>query len=332
MTRWVERVWYAEHPVGKLLAPLGWLYAALIGIRRLAYSSGLLARFRAPVPVVIVGNLTVGGTGKTPLVMELIGLLKASGYAPGAISRGYGGAAKDWPQEVFAHSDPHRVGDEPVMIARRCACPVVVGPDRRAAIRHLLQEHRCDVIVSDDGLQHLALAGDIEICVVDGERRFGNGRCLPAGPLREPTTRLMTVDFVLANGDAAAGEYPIHMIPGACVSLGQTARVRGLDDWAGSTAHAVAGIGHPGRFFKLLRGYGIEVIPHTYPDHHRFVAGDILFDDGLPVIMTEKDALKCTSFAADRHWYVPLTVELGTPFKHQFLRSLENLTPWIKDY
>jgi len=305
----LEAHWYRPGPLPVLLLPLSALYCLVVLARRAAYRVGLLPRFRLPVPVIIVGNITVGGTGKTPLVIWVTGFLKARGYRPGIVSRGYGGRASSWPQQVRADSDPYVVGDEAVLLARRCDCPMAVGPDRVSAARALLEYSDCDILVSDDGLQHYPLERDIEIAVVDGVRRFGNGHCLPAGPLREPRRRLEEVDLVVSNGPGGRLEYPMRIRPGVPRRLDDPGQSQPLEVFHGVTVHAVAGIGHPERFFDVLRRAGLQVQAHPFPDHHRFSAGDLDFGDGAPVFMTEKDAVKCQRFAAGHHWYLPVDAE-----------------------
>ncbi len=292
-------------------------------MRHLAYAKGILPVARFPVPVVVVGNLTVGGSGKTPLVIALCRLLKSRNYRPGVISRGYGGRSAYWPRQVHPDSDPYEVGDEPVILARRSSCPVVVGPDRVAAARFLLQNAACDLVLSDDGLQHLGLGRDLEICVIDGTKRFGNGRCLPAGPLREPLHRLQSVDMCLVNGTAGPGEYAMTIEPGAAVSMSHPVNRRSLSSFAGETVHAVAGIGNPERFFTLLESHQIHVIRHVYPDHYRYANGELEFGVAHPVLMTEKDAVKYTSFQNARYWYLPVQAELAPEFVQALIANLE---------
>ena len=310
--RLLDEMWYGRRARvrGRLLAPLSLPYAATVRIRRSLFRRGLRAACRVRVPVVVVGNLVVGGTGKTPLVVWLVHRLREHGYRPGVICSGYGGTARDWPRAVEEGSDPAAVGDEAVLLARRCKCPVVAGRDRVAAIRSLIERTDCDVVVSDDGLQHYRLARDVEIAVLDGERRHGNGRCLPAGPLREPVSRLESVDFVVAKGRAGEGEYRMEL-------TGRTLRLAADDsvtldpaELASSPVHAVAGIGNPASFFGHLRALGLRIMPRAFPDHHPFSAGDIEFPDERPVIMTEKDAIKCRGFASGRHWYLPVDAKV----------------------
>jgi len=308
--RLIERVWYGRRLAALPLLPLAGLFWLVATLRRAAYRSGLLAVERLPVPVVVIGNLTVGGAGKTPLVIWLAHRLRDRGLRPGILSRGYGGTARVFPALVTAETDPTLVGDEPALLARRTGCPVVVDPDRARGGRWLLEQHACDLLIADDGLQHYRLARDLEIAVVDGERRLGNGLPLPAGPLREGPGRLRTVDLVVCNGGTPApGEHAMTLRPGDLESLGHPPRRARLSDWRGERVHAVAGIGNPERFFAMLRGLGLVVDPLPFPDHHRYTAADIEPPGDRPVLMTEKDAVKCRAFAAPRHWVVPVDAE-----------------------
>jgi tetraacyldisaccharide 4'-kinase len=302
--RWLERHWYHKTPLSLLLRPVSWVYCLLILLRRGLYRFGVIASVKLPVPVIVVGNITVGGSGKTPLVLWLASFLRQKGLRPGIVLRGYGGSAADWPHGVTPIHDPDVVGDEAVMLARQSECPVAADPDRVRGAQFLIREHRCDVIVSDDGLQHLRLARDIEIAVIDGARRFGNGYCLPAGPLREPLSRLRGVSLRVATGPPREGELGMQLEDtGLCrVNLPEAYASTGV--FRGETVHAVAGIGNPARFFAHLRRLDIEIIEHPFPDHHRFTAQDIRFSDNRPVIMTHKDAVKCERFAGDHVWYL----------------------------
>ena len=313
-------LWYGRAPPGRvlslLLAPLGWLYCGVAVLRALAYRRGWLASEAAGVPVIMVGNLTVGGTGKTPLVLWLVRHLNQRGLRPGIALRGYASSAGGAPRLVPADGDPFTLGDEPVLLAARGGCPVVIGRDRVAAARLLASAHHCDVVVCDDGLQHYRLRRDCEILVVDGDRRFGNGRCLPAGPLREPRRRLRRADLVVVNGDAADDAFHMTLVPGHAVNLYDAARSQRLGDFAGTRVIAVAGIGNPARFFAMLRRSGLDVEPHPYPDHHRFTAADLACWPAGPVLMTEKDAVKCRVVcrAGAEHWYVPVRAEPNPAF------------------
>ncbi len=303
---WLNRIWYDRRAPPWWLIPLSLAYGALCGSRRLLYARRLLRAIRLPRPVIVVGNLTVGGTGKTPLVCWLAARLAERGFAPGIVTRGYGGSGRAV-RLIQGGDDPAVVGDEPILLARRTGVPVAVGRDRPAAAQLLVQAG-CDVIVSDDGLQHYALARDCEIVVIDGDRRFGNGWLLPAGPLREPRTRLNAADIVVVNGGRALldGALSMRLEAKSAVALSGD-RMTPLPAFAGREVHAVAGIGHPERFFNTLRAHGIEVIGHPLPDHARLAPEDIDFPDLRPVLMTEKDAVKCSRSAHERHWYVPVS-------------------------
>ncbi len=286
--------------------PLSLTYAAVAGSRRYLYAKHLRKSIRMPLPVVVVGNLSVGGTGKTPLVCWLVARLTGLGFKPGVVSRGYGGSSGK-ARLIDAFDDPGVVGDESILLARRTGAPVAIGRDRPAASR-LLVNAGCNVIVSDDGLQHYALARDCEIVVIDGDRRFGNGWLLPAGPLRETPARLVAANAVVVNGGRALLDGALSMRLEAKSALSLVGGVvRTLDEFAGRSVHAIAGIGNPERFFNMLRAHGIEVAGHPFPDHAHLQAADISFDDQRPVLMTEKDAVKCQRIAGPHHWYVPVT-------------------------
>ena len=314
--------WYAPDPLGALLAPAGWLVALFTIVRRAAYRYGMRRSWRIGCPVVVVGNLSVGGTGKTPLVIAIAKLLAARGVRVGVICRGYRGTGSRWPRKVLPDSDPDRVGDEAVLLARRTRVPVAAGPNRIGAGRILFRRSKCDVILSDDGLQHLRLARDVEIVVIDGVRRHGNGRCLPAGPLREPLGRLASVDFVVANGPAAPGELEMRLEAGDVVNLVDAGLTRPLDAFRGAPVHAVCAIGHQERFFRTLENCGLTIVRHSFPDHHPFREEEIRFPDDAPVLMTEKDAVKCERFADARHWCVPVDAVLSSELEDRLLATL----------
>ncbi len=325
MSARLQAAWYDRRAAaGTLLLPLAWLFCAVAWLRRGAYRLLRLGT-ALEVPVVVVGNLTVGGTGKTPLVIWLARRLRAAGYRPGIVSRGYGGQAGHWPQQVRPDSAPETVGDEPVVIARHTGCPMAVGPDRVAAARALLAHSDCNLIISDDGLQHYRLRRDVEIVVIDGVRRFGNRRCLPAGPLREPLSRLHSVDLLVANGAAAGREHAMRLEGECLYGVADGAPGPSLRELQAQAVHAVAGVGNPQRFFDALRRYGLRVEPHPMPDHHRYTATDLDFGDALPVIMTEKDAVKCRHLAsgATTCWYLPVEAVLPPEFADQLLQLLE---------
>jgi tetraacyldisaccharide 4'-kinase len=314
--------WYGGGRAPWWTWPLAALYGGVIRLRRALYRIGWLRREHLPVPVVVIGNLTAGGTGKTPLTIAVAASLREHGFRPGVVSRGHGGTQRE-PLLLGGSPDPRQVGDEPCLI-RASGVPVAVGRDRPAAAR-LLLDAGCDVVVADDGLQHYALARDVEICVIDGVRRFGNGKLLPLGPLREPLGRLRSVDLRVCNGGTAeAGEYPMQLRGDEAVALEGGER-RPLASFATGPAHAVAAIGNPQRFFDSLRAAGIEVIGHAFADHHAFSADELDFADGLPLLMTDKDAVKCRSFARPHWWRVPVRAVLPPAF-HAALR--ERLARW----
>ncbi len=320
----IDTHWYRGSPWLWLLWPLSLLFCLLVSIRRALYRFGLLHSVSFPVPLIVVGNITVGGSGKTPLVTWLVERLRQQGYRPGVVSRGYGGKAASWPQNVTAGSRAELVGDEAMLLARRCLCPMVVGPDRAAAVEQLLRDHDVDVVISDDGLQHYRMGRDIEIAVLDGERRLGNNLCLPAGPLRETLRRLNSVDFIVTNGAAGVGEWSMQLQPEEAHSLAGD-ETRPLSAFGEQSVHAVAAIGNPGRFFKTLRAAGLEITEHPFVDHHPFVRGELDFAGDAPVMMTEKDAVKYFQYATARHWYLPVSATLDDEFSRQLLERLERL-------
>ncbi len=314
----VPAYWYTDAAVPLHARALSALYAAATGLRRDLYRRGLLRTRHPGCPVVVVGNLVAGGSGKTPLTIALVQRLRAAGWNPGVASRGYGRSDARTPAWVSADTDPAVGGDEPVLIAVRTGAPVRVDRDRVAAARALLAAG-CDIVVCDDGLQHYRLARDLEIEVIDGRRRYGNGRLLPAGPMREPPARGEDCQFRVLNAgsdpDLAAGfgEWPMWLEPGDAHPLAG-GRSRPLSAFAGQRVHAVAGIGDPERFFSMLRGQGIAVVPHAFADHHRYAAEDLRFGSDLPVLLTEKDAVKCASFAGERWYSVGIDARLPEAF------------------
>ena len=329
----LESHWYKKGIIARLLWPLSKLFCGLVAVRRRYFRlrNRIWPRLKVPV-VLVVGNITVGGTGKTPMVVWLANHLRSQGFRPGIVSRGYGGEAKQWPQRVTSHSDPREVGDEPVLIATRAACPVYVAPRRTRAAKALLEAHDVDVIIADDGLQHYKLKRDIEIAMIDSRRRFGNGYCLPAGPLREPVSRLAECDFVVVNGMAKQGEYAMGLRGNVAVNIGDSTMASTLDAFRHQQVHAVAGIGHPERFFDMLRVNGIEVIPHPFPDHHQFTAAELAFGDELPVFMTEKDAVKCRGLGLDNAWMVPVSALPDKTFAQQLIGRIRQVAAANQQY
>jgi tetraacyldisaccharide 4'-kinase len=320
VSRWLVDVWYKDPFIGVILMPLGFLFSDFVKFRRFLYRIGVFKKHSLPVPVIVIGNITVGGTGKTPLLIWLAKLLESEGFKPGIISRGYGGKAATWPQPVTENSTAEQVGDEAVLIAKQTGCPMAVSPLRVEAGRLLLEQFDCDVILSDDGLQHYALNRDIEIAVIDGERRFGNSYCLPAGPLREPIDRLQTVDFIVVNGEVSEDNEISMQITGDIAVNLVTGQQKPLQEF--TDCHALAGIGNPDRFFKLLESAGLSCKTHSFPDHYKFLPGDIWFPNAMPVLMTEKDAVKCLSMAGNQHWYVPVTAIPDANFSGQLVSLL----------
>jgi len=320
----LDNYWYSRSPLLVLLTPLSLLFRILVRVRREAYRKGLLRSHRIAAPVIVVGNISIGGTGKTPLVAWLACYLREQGFKPGIIARGYGGRATSWPQQVRADSDPAVVGDEAVMLAGITGCPMSVAPDRVVAAEALIKYNDCDLVISDDGLQHYALQRDIEIIVIDGVRRFGIGFMLPAGPLREPVSRLQEADLVVVNGIGGPGEYPMKLKAGDAHNLQDERVTKKLSDFRDCKVHAVAGIGNPERFFQFLRQVLRLVEAHAFPDHYRYRARDIRFDDDAPVLMTEKDAVKCRRFASGNEWFVPVSAEMSRDFQTGLNTLLES--------
>ncbi|MDU4094456.1 MAG: tetraacyldisaccharide 4'-kinase [Pantoea sp.] len=308
----IERIWSGRSALYLLLLPFSLLYGLIANLIRLSYRLGLRRAWRAPVPVVVVGNLTAGGNGKTPVVIWLVEQLQQRGLRVGVVSRGYGGKASHYPLLLNAATSTREAGDEPVLIAQRTGAPVAVAPVRSDAVKALLAAGPLDLIVTDDGLQHYALARDTEIVVVDGERRFGNGWWLPAGPMRERASRLKQVDAVIINGGAAAeGEIAMALQPGEVINLktGVSSPASTL-----SPVVAMAGIGHPPRFFATLRQHGVEVAQAVpFADHQAYSEASLmaLTPANEPLIMTEKDAVKCRAFAHENWWYLPVEARLS---------------------
>ncbi|GAB3015305.1 tetraacyldisaccharide 4'-kinase [Bowmanella dokdonensis] len=319
----MEKRWYQPDLSIWLLWPLTLVFWCLSALRRWLYRAGIKHVVKLEVPVIVVGNISVGGTGKTPLVIRLCQWLKQQGYHPGVVSRGYGGKAPAYPFSVTADSDPALVGDEPVLIRHHLGCPLVVDPDRVRGARYLIDQNKCNVIVCDDGLQHYRLGRDVEILVMDGERRLGNQHLLPMGPLREGLWRLKTVDFVVVNGGVArSGEHLMALEPGQLVNVKYPSQTQSISELK-KPAIALAGIGNPERFFKLLDKRQVKLKQRlVFADHYPFKAGDIPED---LVLMTEKDAVKCRSFASSQWWYLPVSAKLTEQFKQQLLDKIDGI-------
>lgn len=325
MSQSLVQAWYKGHWALGLLAPLSALYRVVITLRRIAYQRGYLKSHQFQIPVIVVGNITLGGTGKTPLTLAIVARLKTHGYCPVIVSRGYGGHT-DYPARVTAQSTPQQVGDEPLLMFLQSGVPVVVAPKRAEAVAYVLAHQLGNVVLCDDGLQHYALARDIEIVVIDGARGLGNGHVLPQGALREPTTRLNTVDLIVVNG--AGYQHPqahtMSLQAGQWLPVGQSPS-NALMPQPSQKIHAVAGIGHPERFFKQLQQQGYEVLKHPFADHHQFSATDLQFADNLPIVMTAKDAVKCQNFSHDNMWQVPVTAQLSDRFYDLLMTKLEKI-------
>ncbi|HAU4332000.1 tetraacyldisaccharide 4'-kinase [Citrobacter freundii] len=323
----IARIWSGESPLWRLLLPLSWLYGLVSGGIRLCYTLGLKRAWRAPVPVVVVGNLTAGGNGKTPVVIWLVEQLQQRGIRVGVVSRGYGGKAQAYPLLLTTETTTAEAGDEPVLIFQRTGVPVAVSPVRADAVKAILARHDVQIIVTDDGLQHYRLARDVEIVVIDGERRFGNGWWLPAGPMRERAGRLKSVDATIVNGGTPLpGEIPMCLEPGLAVNLrtGERRNVAQLPNIV-----AMAGIGHPPRFFATLEACGAR--PQkciALADHQSLTYSDVsvLSGEDQTLVMTEKDAVKCRAFADDNWWYLPVDAHLSGEQPGVLLDKLTSLT------
>ena len=310
-------IWYRRSIFSYLLLPLSWLFRLIIIIRRWLYQLKLKTVNHFSVPVIVIGNIIVGGTGKTPLVIWLANLLSQQGYKPGIVSRGYKVKNITKPRLITTNSSITEAGDEPLIIAKHTNCPVVITPNRSKAIELLINQHNCNIIISDDGLQHYAMARDIEIVVVDGQRQFGNGWLLPAGPLREPISRLKSVDFSVYN------TVNMHLQPATSLTaVNDNQRHLNISELTNKKVHAVAGIGNPQRFFTTLRQLGLQIIEHPFPDHYNFQKNDIDLDENSIIIMTEKDAVKCTEISDSRHWFLPVTAELEKDLANNILSRI----------
>jgi len=309
----IERHWYQKKLTWLtiLLKPFSYLFFIIILVRRYFYKIKLFKTHSLSAPVIVVGNISVGGTGKTPFIIWLAAYLQQRGFSPGIISRGVGGKKNHIANFVDINSDFNNVGDEAILLARRTNCPVVISTDRVSAGQQLLAKNNCNIIISDDGLQHYKLARNIEIALIDATREFGNQCLIPGGPLREPISRLREVNLILRNG------IDFNLVGEQFISLVNQQKKVSLDFFKNKKVHAIAAIGNPQRFFAYLMQMGIEIIPHIFPDHYLFQREDIFFVDDLPIIMTEKDAVKCEKFANEKHWYLPVKVVLAESVKNK---------------
>ncbi|WP_058462337.1 tetraacyldisaccharide 4'-kinase [Legionella adelaidensis] len=308
MTAWLNKVWYEDHPARWALYPFSLVFQGIITVR-----SWYLKNFRQkkfPVPIIVVGNINVGGVGKTPLVVELARSFSAKDYKVGIVSRGFQAGVKQFPYEVQENDQADLVGDEPLLLAKKAGCPVVIDPDRAEAVRYLCEKKNCNLIISDDGLQHYRMGRAIEIAVID-YRSMGNGLLLPAGPLREKISRLKTVDFIVANGVKKQGCYSMELVGNEVIHL-KTGKVIPINELQTPIA-AVAGLGNPQRFFNSLQEKGISFKPYPFKDHHSFAEKDFSFPEKI-IVMTEKDAVKCTAFAKENFYFLPVRAELDNAF------------------
>lgn len=333
LQQFIENAWYNGHFFLVLLWPLEAVFRCLVFLRKKGYQQGWSSSYKADVPVIVVGNITVGGTGKTPLVIALSKRLQLSGYKPAIISRGYGSKLGTYPYAVKLDDSATLVGDEPLLLAQRTQVPVIIGSNRSASLAYIKDYYDCNVIISDDGLQHYAMQRDIEIIVVDAQRQLGNGHCLPAGPLRESKKRLLSADAVVLNNGSSLGVYPElptytmtyeyeHL-----VNLHSKQTVNFEPSGIGRSVHAIAGIGNPERFYQQLAAVGFEPECHYFPDHHDFNAQDIAFPINKPIIMTEKDAVKLAALNLDNAWFLPVDAQLDESFYTMLIRQLNTFQP-----
>lgn len=320
----IESQWYRPRftILTFLLWPFSIIFRLLVAFRYFLYHFNIRKKIQFDVPVIVVGNLTVGGTGKTPFVIWLAEMLRNTGYRPGIVSRGVGGKKRVQPYWVDCDANPAEVGDEALLLAKRTQCPMVVCIDRVAAVQALLNKTRCNLVISDDGLQHYRMSRNIEIVIVDGMREFGNRQMLPAGPLREPFSRLRSVDCIIVNGQSTLPYKKMNLQGDMLFSVRSPHEKIALHTLKNKTVHAIAGIGNPVRFFSSLRHLKIQVIEHIFPDHYLYQPDDISFGDNLPIIMTEKDAVKCVEFANERHWYLPVEAKMDQDFSNKMLSLL----------
>ena len=307
--------------VNFLLLPFSVVFSIFFNIRLWLYKLGILKVNVSPLPVIVVGNITAGGTGKTPIVIAIANYFSSQNKKVGVVSRGYGGKYTQESMEVTLMSDPIECGDEPLLIKQETDAFVVVAKKRSKAVKSLIENHSVDLIISDDGLQHYAMGRHIEIAVIDGHDRFGNGLLLPAGPLRETKKRLKSVDFIINNGSKADGEISCQIEAECYINL-LTNEVKDLDYFNGKKCFAVSGIGKPDNFYSLLEKLGVNLITRTFADHHPFIQKDVEFKDDYPILMTSKDCVKCKQFATNQMWYLAVSAKISPEFYHQMESKL----------
>ena len=325
LQQYLESIWYHQDKGRCLLIPLSYLYSAINSFQRKIQTKN---QKQLPCPVIVVGNITVGGTGKTPLTIHIVQLLKKANYKPAIITRGYGGKAKTWPQSVTANSDASLMGDEAVLMSQRTNVPVYAGANRLESIEQLLKENDCDVIISDDGMQHYKLPRDIQIAVIDGKRQLGNGYCLPAGPLREKKERLNDCDLIVINGKNSEDlDYHEMSLTGDVLVNLSTQEEKALSYFQGQEVQALTGIGNPQRFYSALKTAGLKLNENSYADHYAFTKSDLDFSHDQIVIMTEKDAVKCKSLigTSKNFWMLPVQAQLSENFDRQLLGQLKTI-------
>ena len=307
--------------INLLLLPFSLVFFIVSSIRSWLYKSSILKVNISKVPIVVVGNITLGGVGKTPVVISIAKYFESKNKKVGIVSRGYGGQYSQETLEVTSTSNPIECGDEPLLIKQQVKAPVVVAKKRAKAVEFLNEKYSLDVIVSDDGLQHYSMGRDIEILVIDGRNRLGNGLFLPAGPLRESKNRLKSVDFIINNGSALEGEISSQIEAKSFINL-LTNEEKGLDFFKGKKCYAIAGIGQPNNFFSMLKKYGVDIISKPFPDHYQFKEKDLTFANKYPIIMTSKDCVKCSQFASDQMWYLDVDAKIKSDFYHQLESKL----------
>lgn len=321
----LTQYWYRPslHFFTCCLLPLSWLFGCITSIRRCLYRIKFFKTHYFNVPIIVVGNISVGGTGKTPFVIWLANYLQSQGFHPGIVSRGVGGISHKKPHQVCLNDTAAQVGDEAILLLKQTGLPIVIGIDRVAAVQQLLMNSPCDVVISDDGLQHYRLGRDVNIVMVDAERGFGNRRLLPAGPLREKIASLHKHDFVIEKDGDENNLYSIQYEPAYFVSVINPNKTLALHEFPEKNVHALAGIGYPEKFFKQLTLAGFNVTPHIFPDHHLYQPSEIIFDDNLPVFMTEKDAVKCTTFVDEKYWYLKINIKIKASLAQQIVTKLK---------